>query len=71
LGATCWGSVREEEVREVFGEDVGGRSSKRVRTVHRHLIVDTDGIDVARGNGLEVDLLVGHHHAEGLLDAQV
>jgi hypothetical protein len=26
---------------------------------------------VAHGNGLEVDLVVGDHHAEGLLDAQV
>jgi hypothetical protein len=71
LGATCRGSVREEEVREVLGEDVGGRSSKRVRMVHRHLVVDADENDVARGNGLEVDLVVGDHHAEGLLDAQV
>jgi hypothetical protein len=26
---------------------------------------------VAHGNGLEVDLVVGDHHTEGLLDAQV
>jgi hypothetical protein len=44
-------------------------SSKRVRTVHRHLVVDADGNDVARGNDLEVNLVVGDHHAEGLLDA--
>jgi hypothetical protein len=71
LGATCRGSVWEEEVRKVLGEDVGGRSSERVRTVHRHLVIDADGNDVAYGNGLEVDLVVGSHHAEGLLDAQV
>jgi hypothetical protein len=58
LGATCRGSVREEEVHEVLGEDVGGRSSKRVRTVHHHLIVDANGNDVACGDGLKVDLVV-------------
>jgi hypothetical protein len=39
--------------------------------VHHHLVIDADGNDVERGNGLEVDLVVGGHHAEGLLDAQV
>jgi hypothetical protein len=68
LGATSRRGVREEEVHEISGEDVGGRRSERVRTVHRHLVVDTDRGDVARGDGLEVDLVVGSHHAEGLLD---
>jgi hypothetical protein len=71
LGATCRGSVRKEEVREVLGEDVGSRSGERVRAVHRHLVVDADRDDVARGDGLEVDLVVGGHHAESLLDTQV
>jgi hypothetical protein len=31
----------------------------------------TDWDDVARGYGLEVDLVVGCHHAKGLLDAQM
>jgi hypothetical protein len=39
--------------------------------VHHHLVVDADRNDVARGNSLEVDLVMGDHHAEGLLDAQV
>jgi hypothetical protein len=34
-----------------------------------HLQADRD--DVARRHGLEVHLVVGPHHAEGLLDAQV
>jgi hypothetical protein len=71
LGGASRGSVREEEIHEIFGEDVGGRSSERVRTVHRHLVIDTDRNDVARGNGLEVDLVVGIHHAEGFLNPQV
>jgi hypothetical protein len=66
LGAACRGSVWEEEVREVLGEDVGSRSGERVRTVHRHLVVNRD--DVAHRDGLEVDLVVGSHHAESLLD---
>jgi hypothetical protein len=36
-----------------------------------HLIVGADRDDVARGDSLEVDLVVGRHHAESLLDAQV
>jgi hypothetical protein len=71
MGATSRRSVQKEEVHEVLGKDVSGRRSERVRTVHRHLIVDTDRNDVAHGNGLEVDLVVGDHHTEGLLDAQV
>jgi hypothetical protein len=59
LGAACRGSVRKQEVREVLGEDVGSRSGERVRTVHRHLVVDADQNDVARGDGVEVDLVVG------------
>jgi hypothetical protein len=39
--------------------------------VHRHLIVDADRGDIARGYGLEVDLVVRSHHAKGFLDAQV
>jgi hypothetical protein len=71
LGAACRGSIREEEVREVLSKDVGSRSGERVRAVHRHLVVNADGDDVARGDGLEVDLVVGSHHAESLLDTQV
>jgi hypothetical protein len=71
LRAASRGSVREEEVHEVFGEDVGGRSGERVHVVHRHLVVDTDRDDIARGDGLEVDLLMRSHHAEGFLDTQV
>jgi hypothetical protein len=71
LGAASRRGVREEEVCEVLGEDVGGRSCKRVLTVHRNLIVDADGDDVARGDGLEVDLVVRDHHDESLLDPQV
>jgi hypothetical protein len=71
LGATSRRGVREEEVHEIFGDDVGGRSSKHVRMVHRHLVIDADRDNIARGDSLEVDLLVGRHHAKGLLDAQV
>jgi hypothetical protein len=71
LGAANRGSVWEEEVHEIFGEDVGGRSSERVCTVHRHLVVDTNRNDVPRGNGLVVDLVVGRQHAEDILNAQV
>jgi hypothetical protein len=71
LRATSRGSVREEEVHEVLGEDVSGNSSERVRTVHRRLTVNADGDNIARRDGLEVDLVVGSHHAEGLLDTQV
>jgi hypothetical protein len=71
LGAASQRSVREEEVHEVLGEDVGGRSCKRVRAVHRHLVIDTDENDVARGDGLKVDLVVGDHHAKGFLNSQV
>jgi hypothetical protein len=61
----------EEEVREVLSKDVSSRSGERVRAVHRHLIIDADGDDVARRDGLKVDLVVGSHHAESLLDTQV
>jgi hypothetical protein len=39
--------------------------------LHRHFVFDTDWDNVARRHGLEVHLVVGPHHAEGLLDAQV
>jgi hypothetical protein len=39
--------------------------------LHRHLNLDALRDDVARRHSLEVHLLVGSHHAEGLLDAQV
>jgi hypothetical protein len=71
LRATLRGSVWEQEVGEVLGEHVGGGSGKRIYTIHRHLVLDADRDDVARGHGLEVDLVVGRHHAKGLLDAQV
>jgi hypothetical protein len=59
LGAASRGSVREEEVHEIFGEDVGGRCSERIRMVHHHLVVDADRNNVARRDGLEVDLVLG------------
>jgi hypothetical protein len=71
LRATSRGSVREEEIHEVFGEDVGGRSGERVHTVHRHLVVDAERDNIARRDGLEIDLVVGSHHAEGFLNTQV
>jgi hypothetical protein len=71
LRAASRGSVREEEIHEVFGEDVGSRSSERVHVVHRHLVVDTDRDDIARGDGLEIDLVVRSYHTEGILDTQV
>jgi hypothetical protein len=71
LRATSRGSVWEEEIHEVFGEDFGGRSGECVHAVHRHLIVDADREDIARGNGLEVDLVMRSHHTEGFLDTQV
>jgi hypothetical protein len=71
LGAACRGSVREEEVREVLGEDVGSRSGERVRAVDHHLVVDANRDDIAPGDGLEFDLVVGGHHAESLLNTQV
>jgi hypothetical protein len=39
--------------------------------LHRRLILDALRDDVARHHGLEVHLVVGPHHAKGLLDAQV
>jgi hypothetical protein len=71
LRAARRGSVWEQEVREVLGEHIGGGGSERICMVHRHLVLDANRDDVARGYGLKVDLLVGHHHAKGLLDAQV
>jgi hypothetical protein len=71
LRTACRGSVWEEEVREVLGEHIGSGGSERVRTVPRHLVLDADRDDVARGDSLEVDLVVRRHHAKGLLDAQV
>jgi hypothetical protein len=68
LGVACRGSVREQEVREVLGEDVGSRSGERVRAVHCHLIVDADRDIVTRRDGFEVDLLVGGHHTKRFLD---
>jgi hypothetical protein len=71
LGGACRGSVREEEVHEVLGEDVDSWSGVRVRMVHRLLVVDADKNDVACGNGLDVDLVVGGHHTKGFLNSQV
>jgi hypothetical protein len=39
--------------------------------LHRRLVLDALRDDVARRHGLEVHLVVGPHHAKGLLDAQV
>jgi hypothetical protein len=39
--------------------------------VHHHLILDADRDDITQGDGLEVDLVVGRHHAKILLDAQM
>jgi hypothetical protein len=61
----------EEEVREVLGKHVGGGGGERVCTIHCRLVVDAFRYDVARGNSLEVDLIVQRHHAKSLLDAQV
>jgi hypothetical protein len=44
---------------------------ERICAIHHLLVFNVDRDDVARGHGLEVDLVVGHHDAEGLLDAQV
>jgi hypothetical protein len=71
LGVACHGSVQEQEVPEVLGEDVGRRSGKRVRAVHCHLVIDVDRDNVARREGFEVDLIMGGHHTKCLLDTQV
>jgi hypothetical protein len=71
LRATRRGSVGEEGICEVLDELVGGRSDESVRTVHHCLLIDTVGDDVARGDSLEVQLVVGRHHSEGLPHAQV
>jgi hypothetical protein len=47
LRAIRWGSIRKEEIHEVFAKDVGGRSGERVHAVHHHLVVDTDGDEMA------------------------
>jgi hypothetical protein len=52
--ATRHGSVGEEEICEVLGEHVGGRSGESVRMVHCRLLIDIVGDDVARGDSLEV-----------------
>jgi hypothetical protein len=65
------GSVWEQEVCEVLYEHIGSGGGEHVPTVHRHLVLDTGPDDVARGDSLEVDLVVRRHHAKGLLDAQV
>jgi hypothetical protein len=56
LGATSRRSVREQELHEVLGEDVGGGSGERVHAAHLHLVVDADGDDVARGDSCRMDL---------------
>jgi hypothetical protein len=71
LRAASWGSIWEEELHENFSEDVGSRSGERVHAVHLHLLVDADGDDVARGDGLEIDSLVRNHYAKGFLNLQV
>jgi hypothetical protein len=63
--------VREEELLEGFGERSGGVGGERIHTLHRYLVLDTLGNDVALHQRLEVDLVVGPHHSEGLLDAQM
>jgi hypothetical protein len=68
LRATSCGSPREQELHEVFGEDIGGGSNERVHVVHLHLVIDTDGDDVACGDDLEIDLVVRSHYAKSLLD---
>jgi hypothetical protein len=64
-------SIWEQEVGEVLGEHIGGGGGVRICTSHFHLIFNADRDDVARGYSLEVDLVVGRHHAKGLLDAQM
>jgi hypothetical protein len=51
LGVARRGSIREQELREVLGEDVGTRSGERVRAVHRHHVVDADRDNVRRLRG--------------------
>jgi hypothetical protein len=50
---------------------VSATAAKRVRALHRHFVFNADRNDVARRHDHEVHLIVGPHHAEGLLDAQV
>jgi hypothetical protein len=61
-------SVREQEGHEVLGKRVSNRSGERVRVIHRLLILDADRDDLAGGHCLEVHLVMGPHHAEGLPD---
>jgi hypothetical protein len=39
--------------------------------LHRHLVLDALGDNVALRHGFEVDLVVRSHHSESLLDAKV
>jgi hypothetical protein len=71
LRATRCGSIGEEKIHEVLGKHVDSRGGERVHTIHRRLVINAFGDDVARGDGLEVDLVVRRHHAESLLDAQM
>jgi hypothetical protein len=63
------GSVWKQEVDEVLDEHIDGGSGERICAIHRLLVFNADRDDIARGHDLEVDLVVGRHHAEGLLDA--
>jgi hypothetical protein len=65
------GSIREQEVGEVLGKHVSSSGGERVCAIHCLLVFDTDRDDVALGHGLEDHLVMGRHHVEGLLDAQV
>jgi hypothetical protein len=58
LGIARRGNIGEEEVREVLGKHVGGGGGERVCTIHRRLVVNAFGDDVARGDSLEVNLVV-------------
>jgi hypothetical protein len=71
LRAARRGSIWEQEVSEGLDEHISDGGGERICTVHRHLFFNADRDDVARGYGLEVDLVVGRHHAKGLLDAQM
>jgi hypothetical protein len=58
LGIARRGNIGEEEVREVLGKHVGGGGGERVCTIHRRLVVNAFEDDVARGDSLEVNLVV-------------
>jgi hypothetical protein len=71
LGSIGIDGVWEQEFYKGFGERLGGVSSQRVHTLHRHLVLDALGDNLALRHGFEVDLVMRPHHSEILLDAEV